>query len=162
MEVVVMRCLTLTQPWATLVAIGAKQIETRSWRTSHRGPLAIHAAAGVGSLGGKRGFQDLCDTEPFRSVLAIAGIQSAADLPLGCVLATCTLVSVVPTRQMTNGSSCWWDGPDGRRYAYTLSDQERAFGDYTAGRFAWLLADVVALSAPVPARGSLGLWEWQP
>lgn len=38
-----MRCLTLTQPWATLVAIGAKRIETRSWSTSYRGPLAIHA-----------------------------------------------------------------------------------------------------------------------
>src|SRR3954451_22243677 len=38
--------LTLTQPWATLVAIGAKQIETRSWGTSYRGWLAIHAAKG--------------------------------------------------------------------------------------------------------------------
>jgi hypothetical protein len=41
-----MKALTLTQPWATLVAIGAKTIETRSWPTSYRGPLAIHAAKG--------------------------------------------------------------------------------------------------------------------
>ena len=39
------KVLTLTQPWATLVAIGAKKIETRSWSASYRGPLAIHAAA---------------------------------------------------------------------------------------------------------------------
>ena len=38
-----MKAITLTQPWATLVAIGAKRIETRSWRTFYRGPLAIHA-----------------------------------------------------------------------------------------------------------------------
>src|SRR6202030_2406661 len=39
-----MKALTLTQPWATLVAIGAKRIETRSWPTLYRGPLAIYAA----------------------------------------------------------------------------------------------------------------------
>jgi len=36
--------LTLTQPWATLGAIGAKKIETRGWRHSLSGTLAIHAA----------------------------------------------------------------------------------------------------------------------
>ncbi len=39
-----MKAITLHQPWATLVAVGAKRIETRSWATSYRGPLAIHAA----------------------------------------------------------------------------------------------------------------------
>jgi hypothetical protein len=38
-----MKALTLIQPWATLVALGEKQIETRSWDTKYRGPLAIHA-----------------------------------------------------------------------------------------------------------------------
>lgn len=42
-----MKAITLTQPWATLVAIGAKRIETRSWATRYRGPLAIHAAKGI-------------------------------------------------------------------------------------------------------------------
>lgn len=36
--------ITLWQPWASLVACGAKQWETRGWRTSYRGPLRIHAA----------------------------------------------------------------------------------------------------------------------
>ena len=36
--------ITLTQPWATLVALGVKRIETRSWRTPYRGLLGIHAA----------------------------------------------------------------------------------------------------------------------
>ena len=38
-----MKALTLHQPWATLVAVGEKRIETRSWSTDYRGPLAIHA-----------------------------------------------------------------------------------------------------------------------
>ena len=40
----VTRCLSLIQPWATLVAIGAKKVETRSWKTPYRGWLAIHAS----------------------------------------------------------------------------------------------------------------------
>ena len=39
-----MKTLTFLQPWATLVALEAKRIETRSWRTSYRWPLAIHAS----------------------------------------------------------------------------------------------------------------------
>lgn len=38
------RGLTLTQPWATLVALGEKHYETRSWDTGYRGLVAIHAA----------------------------------------------------------------------------------------------------------------------
>ena len=37
-------CLSLWQPWASLIAIGAKHIETRHWKTDYRGPIAIHAA----------------------------------------------------------------------------------------------------------------------
>ena len=39
-----MKSLSLWQPWASLVALGIKTVETRSWATSYRGPLAIHAA----------------------------------------------------------------------------------------------------------------------
>jgi hypothetical protein len=41
-----------------------------------------------------------------------------------------------------------------------MSDLERAFGDYAHSRWAWLLADVKPLEKPVPAKGTLGLWEW--
>jgi activating signal cointegrator 1 len=38
------KALTLHQPWASLIAVGAKRIETRNWATDYRGPLAIHAS----------------------------------------------------------------------------------------------------------------------
>jgi hypothetical protein len=38
-----MKCLVLHQPQAHLVAIGLKPLETRTWRTLYRGPLAIAA-----------------------------------------------------------------------------------------------------------------------
>ena len=39
---------------------------------------------------------------------------------------------------------------------------ERAFGDYSPGRFGWRLASVVRLPVPVPARGMQGLWPITP
>lgn len=39
-----LRALSLRQPWAWLVVNGFKDIENRSWRTNHRGPLLIHAS----------------------------------------------------------------------------------------------------------------------
>lgn len=38
-----MQAITLHQPWASLIAAGKKQYETRSWSTNYRGPIAIHA-----------------------------------------------------------------------------------------------------------------------
>jgi activating signal cointegrator 1 len=143
-----MKTLTLTQPWATLVAIQEKSIETRSWWTSYRGPLAIHAAKGY-----PPGCRKLCLTEPFLTALKAAGLiqygvwhPSNNDLPLGAVVAVCRITDCVAVHGM----------------AHTLSAQERAFGDYTFGRFAWLLADVHPLPAPIPATGRLGLWDWTP
>lgn len=39
-----MKVLTVWQPWAQLLAAGHKHNETRSWRTSYRGEILIHAA----------------------------------------------------------------------------------------------------------------------
>ncbi|HXF63048.1 MAG TPA: hypothetical protein VNK95_15595 [Caldilineaceae bacterium] len=42
-----------------------------------------------------------------------------------------------------------------------LSDLERVFGDYRAGRYAWKLEDVQRLPEPMPATGKQGLWAWE-
>ena len=39
-----MKAITIWQPWASLLVSGRKRYETRSWATSYRGPIAIHAA----------------------------------------------------------------------------------------------------------------------
>jgi len=43
-----MRAITIHQPWAELIVRGEKDVENRSWRTHHRGPLLIHAGARAG------------------------------------------------------------------------------------------------------------------
>lgn len=44
-----MKCITLQQPWAGLILAGGKDVENRSWSTSHRGPLLIHAGRSIDS-----------------------------------------------------------------------------------------------------------------
>lgn len=149
-----MKALTLTQPWASLVAFGAKKIETRSWSTNYRGPLAIHAAKGATT-----DVIRLTFVEPFKSALNASGYRLFSQLPRGALIATCQLVSVIPVYKITERGFYQWTGSDGRDYRFDLTEQERAFGDYTFGRYAWLLADVDELPTPVPARGALGLWE---
>jgi hypothetical protein len=151
-----MKAITLTQPWATLVAIGAKRIETRSWRTDYRGPLAIHAAKGFPLAA-----RGLRHDGPFYQALWDAGIKPDMPLPIGAIVATCELVSVVTTQLVKTPGGMGWSAPDGRIYDFTLTDEERAFGDYSNGRYAWLLADVRPLAEPILVKGALGLWEWE-
>jgi hypothetical protein len=42
-----------------------------------------------------------------------------------------------------------------------LGWDQLALGDYADARFAWELELVRRLEEPVPARGRLGLWEWE-
>jgi hypothetical protein len=38
-----MRVLTIHQPWAALIVRGVKDVENRTWPTTYRGPVLIHA-----------------------------------------------------------------------------------------------------------------------
>lgn len=130
-----MKAVTLWQPWASAMAHGLKQNETRSWPTSHRGDLAICSA--------KR-----------RPTLADCGdpatLERALQFPFGCVVCVVRVVECVPTRMF---------GPDGGR---RLSPQEFDLGDYSLGRFAWVTQDCRRLARPVPVVGRQGLFELPP
>jgi len=39
--------LPIIEPFATLIAIQEKKIETRSWKTNYRGKIAIHASKNI-------------------------------------------------------------------------------------------------------------------
>lgn len=133
-----MKAISLWQPWATLVAIGAKKYETRSWATPYRGSLIIHAS--------KRLYleeKQLCWTQPFKSVLDSAGIDHYNKLPLGAYLCVVDLVEIIPAKNIF----------------HSLDLQERAFGNYAYDRYAWRLENVRVFPEPVPARGYQGFWN---
>lgn len=133
-----MKALTLYQPCATLVAIGAKQIETRSWATSYRGPLAIHAGKKFPVPAKNLVYAN----KDFRSALIVNG--ELIDIPLGSILAICQLLDC---RLIVEGNI-----PAG---------PEWSFGDYRIGRYMWILGDVEKVNPPIRARGFQRLWEWE-
>lgn len=151
-----MKAISLTQPFASLVAAGLKHVETRSWTTAYRGPLAIHASKAF-----PKWARELCHTEPFTALLGTL-VGDLTQLPLGALVAVTRLVDVQPMtfHNLIEEQAFSWITPDREQRTYWLDYRERAFGDYQIGRFAWLLADTRALVQPVTGvKGSLGLWE---
>lgn len=133
-----MKVLSLLQPWATLVVMGVKKIETRSWGTHHRGALLIHAS------GGKAGAL-LAAEDPFRR-----HIPDFNRLPFGAIIGQVDLVQVSRLEALDLAP----------QLVNRLSLEERAFGDYGPGRFAWLLENPLPFARPLPARGTLRLWDY--
>jgi hypothetical protein len=140
-----MKALTLTQPWATLIAIGAKRIETRSWGTDFHGQLAIHAAKGLGPVGGASGLIRQCQDPAFADALKAA----TPPLPRGAIVAVAILERVCRIDMKLRAGVL----------AQTITPNEIEFGDYTSGRYAWFLENVVPLAEPIPCNGALSLWD---
>lgn len=69
-----MKVLTLKQPWATVIASGIKNYEFRSWKTSYRGPLLIHAGLGIDKEAIKR-FEKLGFDYPKAAIICLVELQ---------------------------------------------------------------------------------------
>ena len=154
-----MKALSITQPWASLIAQGAKRIETRNWSTTYRGPLAIHASKGLPAWVAKVVRNDPAFTSALGNLFDPHG-RTLGDLPRGCIIATCRLIAVKFITADSVGWDLAWTEPTLNR-SYPITAQERSFGDYTPERYAWLLEDVQPLDVPIPTIGQLGLWQWE-
>lgn len=145
-----MKAITIHQPWATLIVLGEKQFETRSWPTKYRGPIAIHAARKVD--------KEMCLEETFRSVLAKHG-YTADNLPTGAVVAIANLNECWSIGEdYQSGMPVLFNGEGGATKRVSL--QEDSFGYFSDGRYAWEVAEVRRID-PVPAKGQQGLWNWR-
>jgi hypothetical protein len=152
------RGLSLTQPWASLVALGAKRMETRSWRTDYRGWLAIQAAKKF-----PKDDQELCLERVFLEALRPRyGNVPYRLLPLSAIVAVARLTDCLRTEQFLMRGDCPEPDLIPGWTKIALSNQEYAFGNYDCGRWAWVLDDVRELPEPVHCPGALGLWKVPP
>lgn len=158
-----MKALSLWQPWATYIAIGAKTIETRSWGTPFRGELAIHAAKTTDHIDGTEGM-----------VLKGAGLGHLAPklpdgeddglgFPLGAIVAVVTLEEVFQVAQVADEARRIII-QDGNVYTTTgrvldVPPADLVLGDLSPGRCGWVLTNVRALRSPVPCRGRQCLFD---
>lgn len=99
-----MRALSVVQPWASLLAEGLKEFETRSWGTSYHGEIAIHASK----------------TAPPKDV----HVGSSIAQPRGVIIAVATLYRCYLTQNVEGISDFereWGDWTPGR-WAWALQD----------------------------------------
>lgn len=131
----IINVLTIKQPWAYLFASGAKKIETRSWSTTFRGELFIHASTKASSHD-----LELCRLEPvFRKF-----IPDMQVLVTGAIIGKVDIIDCLPISKVCP------------------SEQERRMGDYRPNRFGWVAAEGSAeLIRPILCQGKLGIWKFE-
>lgn len=129
-----MKVLSLIQPWATLICEGQKVIETRSWKTSYRGELYIHASAK------KINMHD----EHTKELLSLI---PNTDMNYGHIICKCKLVDCVYMDE---------------EFLEKIKKDKKEYlcGEYSVGRYAWILEDVSPLDTPILAKGHLGIWNY--
>lgn len=157
-----MKVLTLKQPHATLVVLNAKRIETRSWNTNYRGTILIHAGKAKSPE-----YRQLANKHQFHRYLD-SGAQLPFEpfdlLPFGAIIGMADIIDSVPTERISKAETVpSWDAVvHSGGHTWTITPDEISFGDYGPGRYAWLLANIVKFERPIPARGMLSLWDYEP
>ncbi|WP_331281053.1 2-oxoglutarate dehydrogenase E1 [Bacillus sp. EB01] len=139
-----MKIISMIQPWASLFVLGESQFETRTWRTNYRGKLAIHSS--------KRPDKKACNAGPVQKLLKFHGL-SAETLPTGMIIGVCELKNCIRVIENTGTMAVLEDGR-------IISGKELWLGDYRVGCFAWEVEGMRALDEFIPAKGQLGLWEY--
>lgn len=143
-----LKALTIWQPHATLLAVGARKVETRSWGCTPGQPLLIHAAAKW-----DLSIADRCQTAVRLLDRHSFEPQSAAQLEirntafrdtLGMALAVVRVEEIVPM-------------PLVHKTRWNTFDQE--FAGFGNGRRGWRLTDVVALPLGIKLIGKQSLWD---
>lgn len=141
------RALTISQPWASLIACGEKWIENRGWavHSSYYGPIAIHAGKGLQYLTRKE----------------IVNYQTSA------IIATARLATCIPLQEIQHTAARWPDVKvdcvvSGKVSAERVASLPLTYGQLAAHRFAegpfcWVLQDIQAIE-PIPYRGAQGFW----
>lgn len=167
--------ITVRQPWASLIALNIKRIETRSWKApaaligQH---LRIHAGVHEPPFGLQLGPWTTCQTligGSWKWVVHDVDVRdSVTPLALGAIVATARLVDCVPMVGPGEGSPDGWPTewplveveparltlwPSDGAAAVEATDitDQLPYGDFAPGRWAWLLDDIKPTTERCPA-----------
>lgn len=159
-----MKAISLHQPWASFVALGAKTVETRGWPTRHRGLLAIHAAKTPASTMNEYPNELLSEARKIDPRLQVTHADLPRNWPFGCIVAVAELADclcvdrhVGSPRAHTKGLLAQGNG----RYV-EVPYADLVFGNLAPGRFAWILRNVRPLKTPIAVRGYQGFFTLDP
>ena len=151
-----MYAITLHQPWASLIVLGIKTVETRSWPPPVRlleQNIAIHAAK-------------LVVREPGPAIdaamVGLMGEDWRRVIPAGMVVATATLAGMarVERANLADGYATHEPGTEAGCTVGKGKSRIDPWGDFSPGRWLWFLTEVKPLPEPVPAIGRQSFWRW--
>ncbi len=132
------RCISLWQPWASLMAVGVKTVETRGWYTEVRGEIYIHAAKtrhGITESDFTPGQESAME-----KALGMPRARWGTDLPFGSLIAVGDLAEVL-------------SGPA----ALARFPEQEPFGGFDADRWGHVYENLRAIG-PIPCRGAQGFF----
>ena len=118
------------------MAIGAKTMETRGQRTSHRGDIAIHAAVA------DHGIPESIVPATMKAFQDRGIVPTPASM--GCILAVVELYDCMASENFSIY---------GNR-GFKITEEEFIFGNYSPGRFVYLTRNLRRLKQPVHCRGA--------
>lgn len=130
-----MKVLSIKEPFATLIKEKQKSIETRSWKTNYRGKLYIHASLKKVSK------KDMQRKEVMKLI-------EDKEFSYGQIICKCNLVD------------CIYMSNEYIEKVKKENPQEYICGEYKVGRYAWIVEDVEPLDKNIPAKGMLGIWNF--
>jgi hypothetical protein len=130
-----MWAITIMQPWATLIASGARKYDIRTWGTHRRGAVLIHAGVTYRDLQ-----RELAMSPAFACLLREhAASRLANEFPRGVLLGTADLTDCLLADQ--------------------VDPAELALGAFRPGRWAWRFDNARLLPSPIPLRRRQGFFE---
>lgn len=131
-----MKVLCIKEPFASLVSLGKKKIETRSWRTSYRGEIYIHASLT------KSPIKDKLREETLMKLLPANYEFKQGKIICKAILKDCIYMDEEFIKNIKKDKI------------------EYLCGHYEIGRYAWVLDDIEVLDKEIPAKGKLGIWNF--
>ena len=126
-----MKTITIKQPWASLIRDGIKKYEFRTWKTSYRGKIYIHAGLGE-------------DKE------AIKRLNMNIDYPKGYIIAEAEIIDCIEVDESFKKKL-----KEENENIYQGAINHRGKNEYA------FVLDNIKIIKPIPAKGKLSFWEYK-
>lgn len=139
-----MKCISIWQPYATLVVRGFKLFETRTWAPPRS---VIGQRIGIASTKSIVAQQRAeFENERFQISYSDLGLPHLDELPRGYLLGTVLLDSYELITE---------------EFLEDITEEEKTYGWYNLGGYAWRLKQPEEFAHPIAIRGAQGLYEWK-
>ena len=139
------KVLSIRQPWASMIARGLKRFEIRSWSTTYRGQLLIHAS---GAAPTRAYAEEVFEYYP--ELMARIGLHTLDDLkalPRSAIVGTVTIADVLDSKTIQGVATV---------------DDASVIGDLDDDSFYWRLRDAIEIDPVTGIDGKLNLWTLPP